>query len=455
MTIWVPEKLEPRKSKYEAIALAIGEDIASGKLTPGEKLPTQRELSRELAVTIGTIGRAYALAEKRGLISLEIGRGSFVRSFGSQHDHLDHRPGTIDLGLNLPPVTEQGDLFSRTLAQITNSRDIVTLFGCAPIESFEQHRVAAANWLSERTKCGPDDVLICNGTQNAIVSTLATLTKPGDSVMVEELTFPGMIAAAKLLHLKLVPVRMDDGGLIPAELERSSKQSNVLYCIPTNQNPTTRTMSRARRREIAKIAVANDLRIIEDDVYGRLIKNAPPPISQFASEQTFLISSLAKTLSVGIRLAFVRVPTAYRELMIANLRASNFFPSPLLCEIAARWIADGTAEHLLREQQEIGERRRNIAAGILDRRMFEFKAGGNHLWMNLPIAWSSTTLQRAAKENGVNIFTGDSFAAPGFSAPNAVRIALGAARNDSELQIGLKVIARLLADGKSHATATY
>ena len=80
--------LHDYKNKYEAIAGAIGDDVADGTLKPGQKLPTQRDLAKRLSVTIGTVGRAYALAEKRGLISLEIGRGSFVRSFESRSNEL-------------------------------------------------------------------------------------------------------------------------------------------------------------------------------------------------------------------------------------------------------------------------------------------------------------------------------------------------------------------------------
>lgn len=444
MTIWTPELSTDIKSKYEAIAQAIGDDVATGKLLPGQKLPTQRELSKRLAVTVGTVGRAYALAEQRGLVSLEIGRGSFVRSFENRVSKTGDRNDIIDLGLNLPPVSERRDLLARTLAQIANSRDIASLFGNAPVESFEQHRVAAANWITDRLPCSPDEVLICSGTQNALICSLATLCKPGSAVLVEEVTFPGMIAAAKLLHLKLVPVRMDDRGIIPTELDRAVKSAKVLYCIPTNQNPTTATMPNNRRREIAQIAANRNLTIIEDDVYGKLIEHAPAPLASIAPERTFLISSLAKTLSVGLRLAFVRVPDPFRESMMINMRASNFFPAPLLSEVATKWIHDGTAKELLTGQLQAARRRQQIAREHFDSHLILGEPAGHHLWLKLPDAWSSETLERAANENGVNVYAAASFAVAETPIPNAIRIALGAARNDSELRIGLSVIARLL-----------
>ena len=444
--MWRPRQLNSDKSRYAAIADAISEDVANGTLTPGQKLPTQRSLAKYLDVTVGTIGRAYALAEKRGLISLEVGRGSFIRSFESRTNELGDRQGVIDLGLNLPPITQHRDLLSRTLAQISNSRDIATLFGNAPVESFEQHRKAAANWLSDRIECSEKSVLICSGTQNALVSSLATLTKPGDSVLVEEQTFPGMIAAAKFLKLKLIPVSIDDHGIVPADFERASKKAKVLYCTPTNHNPTTVTMTKSRRREIARIAIKRNLYIIEDDVYGKLIPNSPAPIASLAPNNTILVSSTSKTLSVGLRLAFVCVPADLRQCLIDRMRATNFFPSPLLCEIVTSWINDGVALRLLSELQDTASQRQKIAKEIISEKLIHGNPQGNHLWLSLPPAWTPKTLERAASENNVNLYSADFFVPSGAKIPNAVRIALGAARNESELSVGLKVIARLLAD---------
>ena len=454
MTIWTPKLPDGNQNKYEAIANALGEDIASGNLKPGEKLPTQRDLAKRLAVTIGTVGRAYALAEKRGWISPEVGRGSFVRIFQLSADG-NGDSSVIDLGLNLPPATRHPDLYAQTLSQISRSTSIRTLFGSSPVESFLRHRCAAAKWLSDRIPCSSDDVLICSGTQNALVATLATVTRPGDSVLVEELTFPGMIAAAKLLHLKLVPVAMDNEGIVPAELARAAKKAGVLYCVPTNQNPTTATMSLNRRQEIVRVSAQKKLLVIEDDVYGKLVENAPAPIASLLPDQSILICSLAKTMSVGLRIAFVRVPVTHRELMITNLRASNFFPPPLMSEIATNWIDDGTANRLLLELRETARRRQQIAREVFGQLIAGSEPVGNHIWINLPKNWTAEMLARAASENGVSLYTADTFAVDESRKHNAVRLALGSARDEAELRGGLNVVARLLADEAEQISVKY
>ena len=454
MTIWIPTLPDGVQNKYEAIAEAIGADIASEVLKPGQKLPTQRELAKRLSVTIGTVGRAYALAEKRGWVTLEVGRGSFVRTFEARTD-VTGQSKNVDLGLNLPPMTQHPELFARTLAQLSNSRPVATLFGSAPVASFQQHRISAARWLGDRICCSAEDVLICSGTQNALVATLASVTSPGDSVLVEELTFPGMIAAGRLLHLRLVPVAMDDQGILPAELARAAKKSGVLYCIPTNQNPTSATMSLKRRQEIAEVSTKKKLVIIEDDVYGKLVENAPAPIASLIPDQSFLICSLSKTMAVGLRIAYVRVPIAHRDAMIANLRASNFFPPPLMCEIATNWIDNGTANQLLIELRATARRRQQIAREVFGKLSVRGEPDGNHIWINLPENWTAELLVRAASENGVNLYSAAAFAVDGSRNLNAVRLALGSARDEAELRSGLNVVARLLLEKAEQVSAKY
>jgi DNA-binding transcriptional MocR family regulator len=452
--MWTPRLSSEAKTKSEAIARAIAEDIAQGVLKPGTQLPTQRGLAKRLSVTIGTVGRAYALAEKRGLISLEIGRGSFVRTLEARERGGGQRH-PVDLGLNLPPATEHPDLLARTLAQLSSSRHLSALFGSAPTESLEYHRVAAAKWLEERIACSSDDILICSGTQNALVCSLASLTKPGDKVLVEELTFPGMIAAARFLNLELVPVAMDEFGLVPSQLDRAAKKSGVLYCIPTNQNPTTASMPLSRRQEISRVAAKRGLVVVEDDVYGKLVDHAAVPIAALLPNQTFLISSLAKTMSVGLRIAYLRVPPSHRDKVIANMRATNFFPPPLMCEIAANWINDGTANRLLHELRETAGRRQHIAREVLAPLSFRGNPVGNHIWLNLPEDWPAEILVRAAIENGVRLYPAAAFSVEPAAVPNAVRLALGAAVDEGQLREGLDVVSRLLVETGESPTTNY
>src|SRR5262249_35031615 len=131
------------------------------------------------------------------------------------------------------------------------------------VASFLQSRVPHAQ--AER-------VLICPGTQNALFNFLVALTAPGDVVLTEALTYPGMRAAAACLGERLVGVPMDADGIRPDALKSACRQyrPKAIYLIPTIHNPTTATMPRSRREEVAEIIRAHDLVLFEDDAYGLL-----------------------------------------------------------------------------------------------------------------------------------------------------------------------------------------
>ena len=446
MTIWAPILDETITTKYRAIAEAIANDIARGALTPGQRLPTQRALAKALNVTVGTIGRAYALAEKRGLISLEVGRGSYVRT-PAELDTESNSRRVIDLGLNLPPRLDDADPLSRALLAAGRPNHVSSFFRAMPVESLERHRRVAAEWMARRFEaCDAANTLICGGTQPALLASLSAIARPGDSVLVESLSFPGMIAAANFLGLHLVPVSMDEDGLDPRDLRRMSRRGMALYTIPTNHTPTAITMSLSRRREIAEIATDKELIVIEDDVYGQLIPNAPPPLISFIPQQGFLLCSLSKTISVGLRLAFLYTPPTYREAVLSRMRASTFFPAPLLVELACELIESGTADEFLRQRTEIARQRIELARQILGPDLISGDPLGNHIWIRLPDSWSAAALERAARENDLIVFSASAFSTDSARTPNAVRVSLGAAFNTAELQVGLTQLTRLLDD---------
>ena len=128
MTIWEPAIAERGGPRYVAIADAIAQDVTSGVLPEGAKLPTHRDLAGRLGVTVGTVTRGYAEAERRGLTVGEVGRGTFVRTrldpedFGWRDAALEGKgKGVVDMSLAcpwVPPDGEEGRLLARSLEQI-------------------------------------------------------------------------------------------------------------------------------------------------------------------------------------------------------------------------------------------------------------------------------------------------------------------------------------------------
>src|SRR5438067_3858682 len=154
MTIWTPDLRRRSGPRYAAIAEALAEDAAGGRLRPGTRLPTHRELAEALGVTVGTVTRAYTEAARRGLVSGEVGRGTFVGA--SARPGLDAlapaassgRP-LVALSANLPPAAADGGeaaTLSRTLAALARGRDLERLLAYPPEGGAPSHRAAGAEW---------------------------------------------------------------------------------------------------------------------------------------------------------------------------------------------------------------------------------------------------------------------------------------------------------------------
>src|SRR4029434_2799803 len=121
-----------------------------------------------------------------------------------------------------------------------------------------------------------DRLVICPGTQNALINLLISLMSPGDVVLTEALTYPGIRAAAAATGVRLEGVPIDEAGILPDALDSACRQTapKAVYLIPTIHNPTTATMPLSRREAVAEILRANHLMLVEDDAYGPLYPRA-------------------------------------------------------------------------------------------------------------------------------------------------------------------------------------
>ena len=289
MTGWMPDLTGRRGPTYLSIADALADDIQAGRLATGTRLPTHRELADALRVTVGTVTRAYGEAQRRNLISGEVGRGTFVgraaggpgRSEGLFGRVAPMEPGLIDLSLNRAIQGLTGSDLADALRSLAEAEDLDTLLDYQPDPGAPTHRAAAAAWLNGRgLTASPEHVVLTTGAQSAITAVLSCLTHPQDIVLTEALTYPGVKSAARLLHLRLEGLALDEQGIVPAALERALRttEARVLYAIPTLQNPTTRVMPLERRSAVVELCRRYDVTLIEDSVYSFLVEDAPPPL---------------------------------------------------------------------------------------------------------------------------------------------------------------------------------
>lgn len=458
MTNWAPALKGRPAPLYEALAEAIAEDCARGRLKAGDQLPTHRELADRLGVTVGTVSRGYSEAARRGLLSGEVGRGTFVRGPGPEPASLaDADAAFVDLGVNHPPASPteaHARALSRSLLDLGGRADLARLLDYPLEGGHPAHRDAAATWIRRLgLDVRADQVLVCGGSQHGLMAALSVLLDPGDVLLVEELTYPGLKATANLLRLRLRPVALDGHGMRADALEEASRdrQAKAVYCVPTIQNPTASVMPADRRRALADVIRARGLALVEDDVHARLAE-APPPIASLVPEKTVYITSTSKTLAPGLRIGFIAAPPPLVGRLAAAIRATIWAAAPLMAEVVAGWIRDGTADALVAERRREAALRHDKARQLLAGARYSAHPNGYHLWLELPRGWRSEEFAAAARRRGVAVTAADAFLTGG-PAPHAVRVCLGGPSSRTAVELGLQRVAETLASAPGEGLA--
>ena len=453
-SVWTPKLTENGETPiYRRLLDALAEDIADGRLKDGERLPPQRDLAHRLSISLGSVTRAYDEALRRGLVEAHVGRGTFVADRRKAGD----APGVIDLSANTAPI-DFGAL-SSLVQQAMGKRSILPgLHDYQPPPGREADRKAAAAWIA-RTANYPDldwnDVITCAGTQNALAVVLSSLCRPGDVVLCEAMTFPGMRLLALQLGLTLRGVAMDGEGMEPGALERAVRETGakMVYVLPTLQNPTTRSMSAARRGEIAAIARQHDLWILEDDIYACCAAPDGPPIAAFAPERTFYATSLSKIVSPGLRAGYLVAPKGEAfERCLRGFRALMHSPCGLSGAVAAHLLESFAAD-------EIAERVRVETAGRIGLTLdllngFAAKPAAPsslHVW--IPCAQADRMASRLLGE-GVRISPASAFESGGAEAESGLRLCVGAAPSRPVLARALGIVRSALAAGPGQVLQT-
>ena len=460
VTMWLPTTLEGQGPRYLLLVESLTGAIASGQLPEGSRLPTHRDLADRLSVTVGTVSRAYGEAARRGLVSGEVGRGTFVRRQVPRYEpRPGATPGLVDLSSNHPPLLEDRalkDAVERGLLDLVKRDELQALLDYPADGGNVRDREAGARWIA-RTGLAvePDDVLVCSGSQHGITTVLATLLAPGDLLVTEELTYPGLKAVASLLHLRTLGLPMDGQGLRPEAFEDACRKGGVraLYVVPTIHNPTGTVMPEARRREVAAIARAHGVAIVEDDIHALLPAERPRPIAAFAPELGYYLMSTSKTLVAGLRVGYVAAPRGLFSRLAASLRATAWAAPPLMAALASGWIEDGTADALLAARRRAAESRQARARLRLEGLRFDAHAASYFVWVHLPEPWRSDTFTAEAHARGLGVTPAEAFLVGRGAVPPAVRVCLGAARSEAELDRGLDALVSALAGGREGARA--
>lgn len=438
-------------------------------ITPGDKLPGVRELSRSLRASAATISAALARLSALGLVRAEPGRGTFVAArmqqtepdFAWQSQALgaarvdadraarlggygtpDHIP--LSWGYLAPELWPADELHRLGARAARSSRTwAMTPATGAP----ELRRVLAAEYGAD-----PDDVLVVSGGQQGLVFAMRTLAEPGSTVITESPSYPGAILAAQSAGLTLASVPADAEGIrvdgLADELART--RARVIYLQPSYANPTGAVLSPERRRAVIELARTYGAFIVEDDwarhlgIDGR----TPPPLYRSDPHgHVVTVLTLSKPASPGLRIGAIIARGPAGERLRASRTADDLCVAPMIQEVAHGLLTSpGWPRHLRRLRTELAGRRDALVAAIRtslpEARIQATPLGGIHLWVRLPAGTDTRELGAAAYGAGLLIGDGRHFFVNEPPAP-FLRLSYGAA-TPAQMDHGIRRLAELI-----------
>ena len=439
---------------YRQLADQILSLIAAKRLVPGDRLPSQRKIAGMANVNLTTVTRAFSILHERGVIDGKPGKGTVItapKSFDSPRSGVSENPGLCDLSINRPATDSYLRALRTLLPKFSDDPRFEAVQDYHPPEGHLAVRTAMAEWASGATNhSDPGRIIAVNGAQHGLACTLGAIANPGQVVLADAITFQGFVSLCALQHVDLKPVEMDNEGMIPAAFEQACilHDPGAVYLMPNFHNPTTITLSMARRTALAEVARKHNVIIIEDDVYRPLIAK---PIASIASQYpdiTVYITSLSKCVAAGIRFGIVSAPVDLlrdiKTFLQVNCWSTSFSTGLTVTQLAEQ----GKLDEIIEEQMTELKARHKILTRILPPEYLHSAPTSPHAWLTLPEPWHGSGFTRAARAAGVCVLSSDAFTVDRNQAPvHAIRLNLNAARSRDELTQAANAILGVLSGG--------
>jgi DNA-binding transcriptional MocR family regulator len=451
-TSWQPDLSGHPGPKYRALMDSIRTDIASGVLGIGEKLPPVRDLAWRLSITPGTVARAYKSLTDDGVLQAAVGRGTFVAGKSPQPPAGEplyvHSDAAVDLRSSPVPDVGQGRIIGQMLARIAMDSNYV---GYPTADTDRAARLAVVDWIGEGLlgRIGAEDVVMAHGTQNAIILALqAILSGPAPVILTEDLTYPGVRHAARLLRARVVPLAMDGDGILPDSLDAACRDhgGQVLVTAAMVHSPTTRTTPLARKQQLAELARKYQLQVLEDDCFRLGDPGDTPGYRLLLPERGWYLSSLTKSVSSALRFGYIVCPQGWADTARQAAQSSFYgLPQPML-DLGAELIRSGEAARIRALVLEADRHRVRLAVNALGGWDLEWRADVPYVWLRLPRGWRASTFARACESRGIRIKSADEFSLEDGNAPSAVRIACNSTAPLPRYETALRDLGDLLAN---------
>ncbi|MEL7035172.1 MAG: PLP-dependent aminotransferase family protein [Cyanobacteria bacterium J06592_8] len=473
-----PLEKSDRTNLYEQVADRVQSLIEKGTLQPGDRIPSVRRMHKQMNVSISTVLEAYRLLEDRGFIGARPQSGYFVKqtSLLSYRDepnpskpprHIYQVDASIALHINValgnPHIIRLGaavadpQLFpikalNRLMGQVIRQYPEVChtyhpLPGCESL----RHEVAR-RLMDAGCSLTPEQVLITNGTTEALHLSLRAVTQPGDTVAIESPCYYGLLEILESLHLRALELPTHPReGLILEELETALEQGNIaaIAVVSNFSNPLGSCMSDEKKKQLVEILEKYEIPLIEDDIYGDLgfEGDRPKAIKTYDRQGLVLYcASCSKTLSPGLRVGWA-VPGRYQTEVEKLKLITNFSTATANQLTIAAFLANGGYDRHLRQlRRAYQEQIRRTTQAIYEYFPNETKVtrptGGHVLWVELPLKFDSMLLYHQALQHQISIAPGKMFSVSG-SYQNCFRLNCGIPWSE-ELEQAMQILGRLI-----------
>lgn len=458
-------------SLVEQIVAIVERAIADGELAPGEKLPPTRELAALASVNHLTAVRAYRRAAELGLVSAQVGSGTFVRESAPNAARADaSEPADADDASwqrhVLPPAAEsESDRVLMEMYRHAQARGLIPLSvgypaaALFPFEQFERATAAAAadrddpalqytdiaglprlrETLAEFTTSrgapeGPDDLVITAGARQALSLTCRAIMRPGDTAVVESPTFMGILESLNSVGARVVDAPVDEQGLSIDALERTLAREPVRMVVlqPQLSNPSAADLSPERRARLLELARRHSFFVVEDGIYAdiRFDGEAPGPLRPQGRGHVIAVDSLSKIVGGGLRVGWVAASGPVRDRIVAAKRDDDMHTSTLTQLALAEFLEAGDYGPQIERARGFYRERRDALCDAVEAELSDLlmpwtrPAGGGHLWLRTRGTVDERRLLSEAVRHGVTFVPGAAMTAvPPLTA--AMRLSFG------------------------------
>jgi DNA-binding transcriptional MocR family regulator len=435
-------------SLYEQVANRVRSLITEGTLQPGDRLPSVRKLHQQLSVSVSTILEAYRLLEDQGWISARPQSGYYVKPMllkapeeplhanALQQDRpveisLAYRvyaskrdPNMIQLGAAMPstdlfPLAVLNRLMGQVIrAQPQSIHNYEVPSGCEAL----RHEVAR-RLMEAGCSVSPNEIVITNGTTEALSLSLQAVTQPGDTIAIESPSYYNLLEVLNALHLRVLelPTHPQEGVSLAA-LESALRQGQISACVlvANFNNPLGSCMSAEKKHQIATLLNTYDIPLIEDDIYGDLNFEGtrPKAIKAFDTQGLVLYcASVSKTLSPGLRIGWC-VPGRFQTKVEVLKMSMNLSTAPIPQLTVAAFLANGGYDRHLRQlrrafQLQIARMTQAICTHFPAETKVTRPKGGFILWLQFPEEFDALVLYEEALAHNINIAPGVMFSPSG------------------------------------------